>query len=158
MAVYETKIFGHGPSRKSINRIMATYKTKIADHIIQGPHIRLAIRSTMWLQIRFTNPVGATPLWWCSNTGTFQDHKSGSQILFAMCKSGTQTRWVLPRRDSTPNRRQIHRISPLPNMAIYYTDIQMKSITLAHRAVWPPTRRKPKSHACLQKLYFNRTR
>ena len=105
-------------------------------------------------QIRWVLPrYGGAPI-----LEPFQDHKSGSQILFAMCKSGTQTRWVLPRRDSTPNRRQIHRISPLPNMAIYYTDIQMKSITLAHRAVWPPTRRKPKSHACLQKLYFNRTR
>jgi hypothetical protein len=98
MAVYETKIFGHGPSRKSINRIMATYKTKIADHIIQGPHIRLAIRSTMWLQIRFTNPVGATPLWWCSNTGTLP----GPQIRFTNLVRNVQIRYANPVGATSP--------------------------------------------------------
>ena len=33
---------GHGPSRKSINKIRTSMRQTIADHIIQGPHVRLA--------------------------------------------------------------------------------------------------------------------
>ena len=33
---------GHGPSRKSINKIRTSMRQTIANHIIQGPHVRLA--------------------------------------------------------------------------------------------------------------------
>jgi hypothetical protein len=126
MAVYETKTCGHGPSRKSINKIMAIYETKIADHIIQGPHVQLA------------NPV--------RKSGPQCGCKSGSQIwcVLPRCNSAP-IRWNLPGPQirftnlvrnvaANPVRKpdgcylaevapriadKIHRISPLPNMAIY---------------------------------------
>jgi len=144
MAVYETKNYGHRPSRKSIIKIMAVYETKITDHIISGPQIRFAnpvrnvaanpvrksggccpavvalqygnppgpqigsqIRSAMWLQIQFANPVGATQLRYTPilepSRATNPVHKSVSQCG---CKSGTQIRWVLLHRGSIPNRGQ----------------------------------------------------
>jgi len=121
MAVYETKNCGHGPSRKSINKIMAIYETKIADHIIQGPHVQLA------------NPV--------RNVAANPVHKSGVcypavVVLQYWNLLGPQIRFINLVRNvaANPVRKpggcylaevapriadKIHRISPLPNMAIY---------------------------------------